>query len=119
MGNMLHHLIDFRSIYKGHLQAHNIAADGREHVAAAYQLIGTTGIQDGSAVNLAGNFKSNPGGEVGFDGTGYDVDAGSLGGDDTMQSTALASWAILAMGISTSLPAVMIRSANSSITSTI
>jgi hypothetical protein len=55
---------------------------GDEHVAAANELLGAAGIEDGSGIDFGGDFEGDTGREVGLDGAGDNVYRGALGGYD-------------------------------------
>src|ERR1700709_2130962 len=62
------------------------AAHHVQHVAHAEQLLGALFAQDGAAVELADDLEADPGGGVGLDGAGDDVDRGTLGGHDDVDA---------------------------------
>ena len=74
-----HHL---GCVDEGALHAHRVVAAQVEHVAAAYELLGTHTVEDGLRVDALAHLEGDAGREVGLDGTRDDVGGGALGGDD-------------------------------------
>ena len=74
--------------HKGTLHTHGLGrADGQEeHITVAQQLFGTAAVQNGAAVDLAGNGKGDTAGDVGLDKAGNDVHAGPLGRNDQVDA---------------------------------
>ena len=82
------HRADLLIGHKGALHTHGLGrADGQEeHITVAQQLFGTAAVQNGAAVDLAGNGKGDTAGDVGLDKAGDDVHAGSLGRNDQVDA---------------------------------
>ena len=69
-------------VNEGTLYADRLAAVQVEHVAAAYQLLGTGTVEDGLRVDTCRHLEGDTAGEVGLDGTRDDVCRRALGSDD-------------------------------------
>ena len=76
-------------------------------------------VEDGTAVDFALYGKRHARRDIRFNQAGYDIDAWTLGRDNHMDTGARAFWARRAICCSTALRSVIIRSASSSITTTI
>ena len=71
---------DFGGIDKGTLYAYWLGSVEYEHVALAYELLGSAAVEYGTAVYHGTYFECHTGWEVGLDGAGDDVGGGSLCG---------------------------------------
>ena len=70
------------------MDALDLGRTGRheEHVAVAKQTFGAVGVQNGAGIGLGRDLKGDPGGKVGLDDAGDDVDRRPLGGDDEVDA---------------------------------
>ena len=112
--------LHLRCVDEGTLHAHWLrTSDKCQQVAAAYELLGTGTVEDSLRVDACRYLEGDAGGEVGLDVTGNDARSGSLGSDDHVYAYGTCQLAMRAIGSSISLPAVMMRSPNSSMMTTI
>lgn len=85
-----------------------------EHVALAQQLFRTAGIENGSAVNLAGHRERDAAGNIRLDDAGNDVDRRTLCRDDQMDARRARQLSQSANRFLDLAGATIIKSANSS-----
>ena len=113
-------LLDFLVRNKRAVDAADAAAACHvEHVAAAEELLRPLLAEDGAAVDLRGDLEGHAGREVGLDRAGDDVAEGRCVAMIRWMPAARAIWARRWMAPSISLPATIIRSAISSMMTTI
>jgi hypothetical protein len=94
------------------------AGPEEQHVAVAQQFVGPHFVQHDAAVGAAGHLERDPGRQVRFDQAGDHVDGRFLRGQDQVDADRPALLGQRMMCCSTSLPAVIIKSAISSATIT-
>jgi hypothetical protein len=113
-------LLDLLVGDEGAVDALDAAAAGHvEHVAHAEQLLGALLAQDGAAVDLRRHLEGDAGREVRLDRAGDDVDRRTLRRHDDMDAGGARHLRQALHAPSMSLPATIIRSAISSMMTTI